>query len=265
MTSEVNLHSSFGAQLKRWRTARRLTQEALAFDAEVSTRHLSCLESAKAQPSREMVLVLGSALDLPLRERNGLLLAAGFAPAYRESPLDGDEGEQVRSTLDLILAKHEPYPALVYDRRGDVVRMNAAALSWMPRLLADPADERVVRNVHHAFMSPAGIRPFIVHWQRSAACLLERLRREVAVAVDGDPLRAVLADVLRYDGVADVLALPGTGGPFLAFDIVRGDLELRTFSTLTTLGTPLDVTAQELTIESFFPADAATETVFASR
>ena len=119
--------TSFGGLLRRWRTARRLTQEALAFDAEVSTRHVSFLEGGKAQPSREMVLLLGSALDLPLKERNALLLAAGFAHAYRASPLDGDDGARVRAVLDRILAKHAPYPALVYDRRGDVVRMNDAA------------------------------------------------------------------------------------------------------------------------------------------
>lgn len=249
----------FGTELKRWRTARRLTQEALAFDAEISTRHLSFLEGEKAKPSREMVLLLASALDLPLRERNALLIAAGFAPAYRESPFDGPDGALVRSTLDRILQKHEPYPALVYDRRGDIVRLNDAAGTWLPRLIADLTDMRVVKNVHHALLSPNGVRPFIVDWQHSAACLIERMRREVANSVDHDPLRETLADVMKYEGVGDIVP-PGTGQqPFLPFDFVRDGLTLRTFSTLTTLGTPMDVTAQELTIESFFPADEATE------
>jgi transcriptional regulator with XRE-family HTH domain len=249
----------FGAQLKRWRTARRLTQEALAFDAEISTRHLSFLEGEKAKPSREMVLLLGSALDLPLRDRNALLVAAGFAPAYRESPFDGPDGALVRSTLERIVKKHEPYPALVYDRRGDIVHMNDAAATWLPRLLADLSDMRVVRNVHHALLSPNGVRPFIVDWAHSAACLIERMRCEVANSVDHDPLRETLAEVMKYEGVRDIVP-PGTGQqPFLPFDFQRDGLTLRTFSTLTTLGTPMDVTAQELTIESFFPSDDATE------
>jgi transcriptional regulator with XRE-family HTH domain len=250
---------SFGTELKRWRTARRLSQEALAFDAEISTRHLSFLEGGKSQPSRQMVLVLASALDLPLRERNTLLLSAGFAPAYRSSPLDGDEGAEVRAVLHRILEKHEPYPAVVYDRAGDVVLMNNAASRLLPLFIADPGDERAARNVHHALLSPAGVRPFVVDWPAAAAFLVERLRKEVAAGVDGDPLAAVLTDVLKYDGVPrEAQTPPAHAGPYLSFHLVRGDVAVRLFSALTTLGTPLDVTAQELTIESFFPADAST-------
>jgi transcriptional regulator with XRE-family HTH domain len=257
--------SSFGELLKRWRTARRYTQEALAFDAEVSTRHLSFLEGGKAAPSRQMVLVLASALDLPLRDRNTLLLAAGYAPVYRVSPLD-DAGH-IRHALERIVRQQEPYPAVVYDRGGDLVLMNTPAQTWLPLLLEDPNDDRARRNVHHALFSPAGMRNFVIDWEKAAGFLIARLRREIAAAPDDDVLLKLHDELLAYPDVKTSLAkFDGTAdaGPFLPIHVKRGDVELKLFSTLTTLGTPLDVTAQELTIESFFPADDATERMLRS-
>lgn len=162
-----------GPLLKRWRRARRMSQQDLAFASEVSTRHISFVENGKSAPSREMVLVLASALDMPLRERNVLLRSAGFAPAYRESQLNHPDMAGVRQVLDIMLEHQEPYPALVLDHMWNLVRMNTAGMRVMGYFLAD-ADPSLLRNVMHALFHPDGFRRFVVNFDEVANALIAR-------------------------------------------------------------------------------------------
>lgn len=255
--------AAFGPLLRRWRSSRRLTQEQLARDAEVSTRHLSCLEGGKASPSREMVLVLASALELELRDRNVLLGAAGYAPLYRASPLEAAGMAPLKRAVDLILRQQEPYGAVVVDRLWNVLQWNDGARRLFGMLLPTmPTDPRVLGNVMHALYAPEGLRPVILNWEVVAAFSMERLHREIALHPDDGERLALRDALLSYPGVperfrhADLVAHVE---PFLPLHVRHGAQELRLLTTLTSLGTPLDVTAQELVIESYFPADAATD------
>lgn len=251
-------HAHFGPLLREHRTTRRISQEAMARHAEVSARHLSCLETGRASPSREMVLVLGSALDLPLRERNALLAAAGYAPVYSASPLDGDALGPVRRAIDHLLAAHEPFGAVVVDRDWNVLRLNDGAgrlLAWALEGLAPPAD--ALRNLVAATLHPGALRARIVNFAEVAATVADRARRELAV--ETDPARRKLLASTVADASASARAAEPSSGPFVPVHLRKGDEELRLFTTLTTLGTPIDVTAQEVHIESYFPADDATD------
>lgn len=248
----------FGPMLKRLRATRALSQERLAEHAEVSPRHVSFLETGRAAPSREMVLVLASALDLPLRDRNGLLVAAGFAPVYAASPLEGPELEPIRRALDHLLGAHEPFGAIVVDRDWNVLRMNAGAqrlLGWALEGLSPPPD--VMTNVLRATFDPAALRSRIVNWDEVAGSILDRIERELELELD-DARRARMAALVGSLGERPRAPSSATS-PVLPVRIRKGARELALFTTITTLGTPVDVTAQELRIESYFPADAATE------
>lgn len=252
----------FGPLLRQWRTARRMSQQQLAIESEVSTRHISFVENGKSSPSREMVLILASALDLPLRERNSLLSAAGFAPVYRETNLNAPEMKPVRRAFDTILSHHEPYPAVVVTRTWDVVNMNNA-FARLIALLFDtpPVDPIVVQNLLHSLFHPAGVRPYVVNWEEVAGILLDRLYRESIVELETSESRKLMDALLAYPGVSNKLRsidLAQTPEVCIAVKIRKGETELEFFTTLTTLGTPMDVTAQELRIESYFPADDAT-------
>lgn len=252
-------HLTFGPLLRDHRVARRLSQEAIATLAEVSTRHLSCLENGRAAPSREMVLVLGSALDLRLRDRNTLLAAAGYAPVYAAAPLDSDALAPVKRALDHLLAAHEPFGAVVVDRDWNLLQMNDGArrmLAWaLDGLDPSPA---VMGNVLDATLTPGALRDRIVNFPEVAATIFDRSQRELAV--ERDPARR--DRLTRWIGRTLVAAKEGgaaSGGPFVPLHLRKGDRDVRLFTTLTSLGTPIDVTAQEVHIESYFPADDATE------
>lgn len=253
----------FGPLLREWRLARRLTQQELAERAEVSGRHLSFLETGRAGASREMVLVLANALDLPLRERNLLLGAAGFAPVYRETSLDAAPMLHVRRALDHILAHQEPFPAMVIDREWNVVRLNGGAQRLFARFIVPLNPPPIVlTNLAHALYHPEGLRHVIVDWAFLAAAIAERLHREAAADPSVGP-RALRDAVLAYPGIPDRLRQPRLlDAPPVALPIclraVDG-VEAHFFTTLTTLGTPLDITAEELRIEAYFPLDDATE------
>lgn len=252
--------TAFPALLRRWRTSRRYTQERLAADAEVSTRHLSFLEAGKARPSRQMVLLLASALDLELRDRNTLLVAAGFAPVYAASGLDAEVMAPVRRALDLMLARQEPYGALVVDHLWNVLALNRGAQLLLARFVPEPsADLRHGANLLHALFHPGALRPFVVNWTEVAGLLVERLHRELALHPEDTDRRALLASLLAYPDVPARFAEPAAGraDPFATLHLRRGADEVRLFSMLTTIGTPLDVTAQHLVVESYFPADEA--------
>ncbi|MFO0650311.1 MAG: helix-turn-helix transcriptional regulator [Polyangiales bacterium] len=254
----------FGALLRQQRTTRGYTQERLAFDAEVSTRHLSFLETGRASPSREMVLALGSALELPLRERNDMLLAAGYAPVYPASSFGADALGPVRRALDHLLAAHDPFGAVVVDRDWNALQINPGAarlFAWA--LPACDAPPEVFANVLRATLHPGGLRRCLVNFDEVAATVVDRLHRERARELD-PARRAHLDRVLEEAGALPASGRGPTRDPVLVLHLRRGDESLRVFTTITTLGTPIDVTAQEIHIESYFAADEVTERWFRS-
>lgn len=254
---------AFGPHLRRWRTARQLSQEALAGRARVSPRHLSFVENGKSAPSRELVLALAGALDVPLRDRNALLVAAGYAPIYATSSLDGDELRHLRGAIDRVLAQQEPFGAVVVDRAWNLLRMNAGAARLLVRFPPrTPAGAEAARNLITGILHPEALRPYIVNWDELAGHMVARLHREIASTPDDDGRRRLLAAALAIPGVpSDWRTMPvGTpAAPFATVHLRNADLELRLFTMLTSIGTPLDVTAEEVHIESYFPADDASE------
>jgi transcriptional regulator with XRE-family HTH domain len=254
---------SFGARLRWWRARRGLSQLDLAGAAGTSQRHLSFLESGRTAPSQAMVLGLAAALDLPLRQQNALLLAAGFAPVWRESDLTAPDLAQVNGAFDQMLAQQEPFPAFVVDRRWNLLRANEGAARLTGFLTgaaaAAPAPAKAV-NLADALVSPEGLRPFIVNWEEVALYFLRGVQAD-AVA-DGMPeTAALLKRLLAYPGIpalSQVPLLEEPPGPILAIHFRKGETSLRFFTTIATLGTPQDVTLQEVRIESFFAADDQT-------
>lgn len=253
-----------GHLLREWRQRRRLSQLDLATSAAVSTRHLSFVETGRAKPSRELVLHLADRLEVPLRDRNGLLLAAGYAPSFRETPLADADMSPVRAALDDIVGGHEPYPCVVVDRRWDIVTANQAALGLLtegvaPELLS-PRPNALRLTLH-----PEGMAGRIENFSEWAAHLLERLDRQIA-ASGADDLRALAADLRSYPGVpAGHHGEDLAGRLFVPLVLRHGGARLRFFSTVATFGTALDITLAELAIEAFFPADDATRAALAGQ
>jgi transcriptional regulator with XRE-family HTH domain len=259
--------ASFAARLKWWRERRGLSQLELAGAAEVSQRHLSFLEIGRTSPSREMVLRLAAALDLPLRQQNALLHAAGFAPVWRESALGAPELALVEQALDHMLGQQEPYPAFVVDRRWNLLRANAGGRRFVGFLTdtapAAPDPARPV-NLADALVAPDALRPLIVNWREVALYFLRGVQAD-AVADGTAETAALLARLLAYPEAPKIGELPAieeVPGPVLAMHFLKGGTSLKLFTTLATLGTPQDITAQEIRIECFFPADAATAALF---
>jgi transcriptional regulator with XRE-family HTH domain len=251
---------TIGDHLREWRQRRRLSQLDLALEAEISTKHLSFLETGRAQPSREMVLRLAEELDVPLRERNVLLVAAGFAPTFSQRALDDPALQAARKAVDLVLKGHEPYPAIAVDRHWHLVAHNAAVpvmlVSASPKLLQPPV------NVLRLSLHPEGLAPRIVNLAEWRAHLLARLRQQIDATADAE-LSALLDELAAYPAPGGAKAArmnvtqdyAGVVVP-LRFATDAGTLSL--LSTTTIFGTPVDVTLAELAIESFFPADAET-------
>jgi transcriptional regulator with XRE-family HTH domain len=252
-----------GELLRAWREHRRLSQLDLSIQADISTRHLSFVETGRSKPSRDMVLHLAEHLELPLRERNHLLLAAGYAPVYAETTLDSPEMSAVRAAVRQVLSAHEPYPAVVVDRRWNLVDANAS----IGLLTAGAAEELLTPPVNalRLTLHPAGMAPRIVNLGEWRAHLLTRLRRQVALTADPD--LAELYDELRgypCDQPEPEVEVPGPGDVVTPIRIRHDGGELAFFGTVATFGTPLDITLAELAIESFFPADPATAAVLRS-
>jgi transcriptional regulator with XRE-family HTH domain len=251
-----------GGLLAYWRGVRRMSQLALATAAEVSARHLSFIESGRAKPSREMVLLLASVLEVPLRERNTLLQAAGFAAVFRESELAAPELAIVRAAIDAILAQHRPYPAVVLDRRWNIITTNEPADRFFAFLLAGSDAARLgPPNVLRLLFHPGALRPRVTNWEAVAEALIQRVHREAVGNALADDVRALLGEVLGYPGVPAHWARADRLTSLLPIIPVCFERDGRTFSyfsTVTTLGTPIDVTAQELRIECFFPIDDET-------
>jgi transcriptional regulator with XRE-family HTH domain len=260
-------HRSFGDLLREWRTARGTSQLALSTRARVSTRHLSYLETGRASPSREMVLMLAQAFEMPLRDRNAFLQAAGFAPMYRETPLHAQPMGPVRDAIDILLRSTEPNPTFVLNRRADILATNKTGDWLLATFNEDIGSFAQPYNIGRLLTSPNGDRAYIENWEEVARMSLARLRRELGGAhvrdsTDEDLLTAIDAAWAELGDPPDVSEpLP----LLITVRFRRGDLALNLFSTHATLGTQLDVTLQELRIEMFFPADDQSKRVLAGR
>ncbi|KAA0892499.1 helix-turn-helix domain-containing protein [Pusillimonas sp. ANT_WB101] len=254
----------FAAALRYWRDKRGYTQLRLSTESSISQRRISFLESGRSQPSREMVIKLGIVLDVPLRERNGMLLAAGYAPAYRERNLSDPELASVKQALDFMLAQQAPYPALVVDRLWNLVMANAPAATMIRWLLDMPQDLPLPSegiNVLKLMLDPNGIRKHLHNWEDVCSDLLQWIQREAMSDGLGSEAATLLGELAALPGISaatrlanlDALALP-----FLPMQIRKDGVELNVLTSIATMGTPHDVTVHELRIESFFPADEPT-------
>ncbi|CAG9244137.1 helix-turn-helix domain-containing protein [Paraburkholderia unamae] len=252
-----------GSLLRYWRDVRGVSQLDLSLEAGISQRQISFIESGRSVPGRDTLLTLAQALDVPLRERNALLLAAGYAPVYSEVPWNAQEMHSVVRGLERVIRQHEPFPAIVMDRHWNVLMTNDAA----PRLFGhfvDMAAREGKRNMLHLMFDPQGMRPFLADWESVARSLLQRVYRESVGGVIDDGTRSLLDELLAYPGVPrDWRVHHGPGAtptmPVIPLGFVHEGQVLRYFSMVTSIGTPQHVAAQELRLESMFPADDATE------
>jgi transcriptional regulator with XRE-family HTH domain len=265
--------NELGLLLRQWRDIRGRSQFELSLDAGVSQRHVSFIESGRSVPSRQMLMDIAQALDIPLRERNTLLLAAGYAPIYQESAWDALEMQSVTSALARILRQHEPFPAVVMDRNWNVLMTNESAPRFF-NCFINLSARKSPRNLLHLMFDPAGMRPFIANWEDVAKSLIQRVYRESVGRVIDEKTRELLAELLAYPDVQtgwksprSLSATPATSAtsatrtmPVIPISFVKDDEVLSYFSMVTTVGTPQTVAAQELRIECMFPADDETET-----
>jgi len=253
----------FGRLLRHWRRLRGNSQLALAIEAGVSTRHLSFLETGRSTPSREMVLRLAQALDVPLRERNALLASAGFASVYRQTQLDAPEMSMLRRMLDFLLEQHAPFPAVLLDRCWNLIGANSATGRVLGRF-ASPREPwtQTPMNLMRLTLHPQALQPFVVNFDEVATELLTGLHRKAAS--DGaDPERdALLAELTSLPGIPESGVVPDLSrppNPVMPLHLKRDDLELRLFTAVTQIASPQDVTLEGLRIESFMPADPESE------
>ena len=261
MTS-ARSRASVATLLRQWRERRKTSQQALALDAGVSTRHLSFVETGRARPNRDLLLSLARSLDIPLRARNELLTAAGFAPIYRETKLDAPAMTQVRRAVDFMLKQQEPYPAIVLDRHWNIVAANDA-MSRLTRLFLSPQEAAAAGapNIMRLTYHPKGLRSWIVNWEETASAYIQWLHRDL-LRTGEEKTAALLDELLSYPGIPREwlsLDIDASTDPFLAMEFRKNDVRLRFFTTIASLGTPYDITLHELRIESFFPADDATD------
>jgi transcriptional regulator with XRE-family HTH domain len=251
-----------GLLLREWRAARKLSQLDLALAADMSARHLSCIETGKARPGRDALARVAAVLDMPLRERNALLLAAGYAPDYPEHAWETPELERMRQAVELILAQQEPYPAFVLDRQWNVLMANAAA-QRVNRLLMAGRESRHANLLHQVF-DPEDFRAVIVNWPEVAEKFLHHLHAQIAAAPTDPAPRKMLEAISRYPDVpAPGRAAIRAPDPVLTLRFRSGAGELQFFETITTFSMPFDVTLEGLRIECAFPADAHTAKVCA--
>ncbi|SFH68829.1 helix-turn-helix domain-containing protein [Albimonas pacifica] len=249
---------SVGDHLRAWRRRRRMSQLACALEAEISQRHLSFVESGRARPSREMLLRLADCLEAPLRERNAILLAGGFAPVYPERPLDAPEMAAARAAVERILKGHEPFPALAVDRRWTILAANAGVAAMLA-LVEDASLLEGPVNALRVTLHPGGLAPRIANLAEWRAHVLERLRGQAALAPDPE-LDALVEELAAYPAPrpAPRPHPDPLGGVAVPLKLVMGGRELSFLSTTTVFGTAAEVTLSELALECFFPADEAT-------
>lgn len=252
-----------GDMLRQWRDMRGKPQLELALDTGISQKHVSFVETGRSTPSRQMIIDLADALQIPLRERNAIFTAAGYAPVYRDEPLDAPAMRGIRQAVTRVLRQQEPFPAVVMDRYWNVIETNAAAPAFFGRFI-DLSRRPNPRNLLHLMFDPAGMRPFLTHWEETAKSLLSRVRREAVGHALDHRTRALIAELMAYpdtskdwDSGVDMPMLPMIP---LRFETQGQSLSL--FSMITTVGTPQTVAAEEMRIETMFPADAEAEKAY---
>ena len=247
---------SLGELLRYWRQERGKSQLDLSMETGISQRHLSFVESGRSVPSRDLLSTVSTALSIPLRERNVLLLASGYAPVYEEPALNDAQMEVITQAIDRMLQQHEPHPALVLDRHWNIVRANAAA----PRFFGSLIDLQIwpaPRNLLELMFDPLALRPFVENWQSVAAGLLQRVRREAVGQVIDRELQDRMARLRRHPGVTDLKPAFAPQSPVVPITFIRKGERISFFSLVTTVGTPQCVTAQELRVECMFPVETA--------
>lgn len=262
----MTTNSSFGSKLRWWRERRGLSQLALAGQADISQRHLSFLELGRASPSREMIDRLAVVLEIPLRQHNALRVAAGFAPVWQQTDLQAPELAQITRAIEFMLVQQDPYPAVVVDRQWNLLRANAGAQRLIAFFVGPlPADAEV--NLADALVAPDILRPYLVNWPDVVRHFVQTVDRDATF--DGlAATNALLERLLAYDGVRGVVAQSSLSHaehtPVLAMHFQKDETSLQLFTTIATLGTPQNVTLQELRIECFFPMDEVTAQVLHS-
>lgn len=256
--------ASVGDLLRYWRGQRGFSQLDLALEGGTSQRHLSFIESGRSAPSRSILGALSEALNIPLRERNALLLVAGYAPLYAEASLDDATMKVVTSAIDQMLSNHEPHPALLIDRYWNIVRTNAAAPAFFGSMI-DLETFPKPRNLLELTFDPAGLRPHIEDWETVAAGMLQRVRREALGLVIDDRLQSLLDKLKRYPGAETLPVSTSPDSPILPITFRRGTERISYFSLVTTIGTPQTVTTQELRLECMFPLNPPARTTLQRR
>ncbi|HEY1502386.1 MAG TPA: helix-turn-helix transcriptional regulator [Acidobacteriaceae bacterium] len=241
-----------GDLLRYWRQERGKSQLHLSLDTGISQRHLSFVESGRSAPSRDFLSIVSDALNIPFRERNVLLLASGYAPLYREQSIDAEQMAIVTRAIDRMLEQHEPHPALVLDRHWYVIRTNQAATRFFSSFIDLQARPKP-RNLLDLMFDPAAMRPFVEEWEKVAAGLLQRVRREAVGQVMDPEATKLLERLQKYPGVAALKPPSVPQNPVLPITFRRGDERFSYFSLITTVGTPQCITAQELRVECMFP------------
>lgn len=251
----------FGQALRTWRTRRHRSQLTLASEAGVSQRHISFLETGKSQPSREMVVHLSSVLDVPLRDRNAMLVSAGYAPVYPERSIDHPDLSDIRTAITAMLEAHNPFPAYVINRHWDLLIANDAAVALLARL--PPQTQALASNVLKLVLHPDGLRGVSQQWEPVAAATLQRLEREVEEQPMNDDLRSLLDEVSDYPGLPSsttMAALPVSHNVLIPLTVTAGGMTLSFYTAISTLVAPTDVTLEELRLETLLPADESTRT-----
>ncbi|WP_373488903.1 helix-turn-helix domain-containing protein [Blastomonas sp.] len=258
MTQHPRQAAPVGSQLRQWRERRRLSQLQLALEVEMSTRHLSFVETGRAQPSRDLIMRLADYLDIPLRARNQILLAAGLAPEFEETGLSAPEMAEAMAVIEHLLAAHAPFPAMVVDRHWNMVASNAAVAVLTEQIAAHLLVPPV--NVLRLALHPDGLAPQVVNYELWRSYILHRLDRDIDLSAD-EGLAALRDELAGYPGVANDNASPGPPPIALPLVIDTAAGRLSFIGTVTTFGTPRDITLSELALETFFPADSHTAQV----
>lgn len=253
-----NAVTELGSLLRRWRSLRGKSQLDLALEAGLSQRHLSFIESGRSTPGRQKLIDLAEALDVPLRDRNALLLAAGYAPVYSDGDWDEPEMRSITRAVNRMLGQQEPYPAILMDRYWNVLATNEAAPNFFNQFV-DLAARKGPRNVLHLMFDPAGMRPFIRDWDRVERALIARVHREAVGRLIDERTRDLLDALAAYQGAGDESTVSGELLPMIPLSFHKEGMVLNYFSIISTVGTPTTVAAQELRMECMFPVDEATE------
>jgi transcriptional regulator with XRE-family HTH domain len=253
--------NDFPATLRKWRTLRKVSQLELALRTGLSQRHLSFIETGRANPSRECVLQICSGLDVPLRDRNALLNDAGFASLYKESSLPAPNLEHAQRALELLLRQHEPYPAMVLDPLCNIVMANSG-MATLTRLfpIGEEATNPQQPNLIHLMLAPSGMRQYVNGWEHFAKRTLEHLRCERTAHPLNQEIESLEADFVQKAG--EIAAVPKQTEPLDILEMENGGIRARMFSMITTFWPANDITLSELRIELLFPADRSTEELF---